>query len=63
MTPNRLSLVGRIVLGVVILLLLISLGLQYVHATGITPYLFLIAAVLVVGLVVFGLTRRVGGRR
>jgi hypothetical protein len=63
MTPFRLSPVGRTVIGVVIALLAISFVLQRTHANGITPYLFLIGAVLVVGVVVFALTRRVGGRR
>ena len=63
MTPVRLSPVGRTVLGLAIALLVISFVLQRTHANGITPYLFLLAAVLVVGVVVFALTRRVGGRR
>jgi hypothetical protein len=63
MTRFRLSPVGRMVLGVVIALLVISYVLRRTSAGGITPYLFLIASVLVVGVVVFALTRRVGGRR
>lgn len=63
MTPFRLSPIGRMVLGVVIVLLVVSFVLGRTSARGITPYLFLIAALLVVGVVVFALTRRVGGRR
>ena len=63
MRPARLSPVGRLVLGVVIALLVLSFVLGRTGAGRITPYLFLVAAVLVVGVVVFAFTRRVGGRR
>ena len=58
-----LSPVGRIVLGVVIALLVISYIFARVNAGGVTPFLFLIAAVIVVAMIVFSVTRGLKGRR
>ncbi len=63
MMRMRLSPVGRIVLGVVIALLVISYILGRVSAGAVTPFVFLIAAAIVVALIVFSLTRGLKGRR
>lgn len=59
----RLSPVGRIVLGVVITLLVLSYILGRLNAGAATAYLFLSAAVIVVAVIVFAFTRRLRGRR
>lgn len=59
----RLSPVGRIVLGVVITLLVLSYILGRLSAGAATSYVFLIAAVIVVAVIVFAFTRRLRGRR
>ena len=58
-----LSPVGRIVIGVVIVLLVSSYILRRVNAGAVTPFLFLIAAVAVVAVIVFAPARRLGARR
>lgn len=59
----RLSPVGRMVIGVVIALLVISYVLQLLKAGWITPYLYLIAAAIVIAVIVFAATRNFRGRR
>ena len=58
----RLSPVGRIVLGVVIALLVASYVLRLVNAGAVTPFLFLIAAAVVVAVIVFSVARRFKSR-
>jgi hypothetical protein len=59
----RLSPIGRMVVGVVIALLVISYILRWAKAGAVTPFLFLIAAVIVVAAIVFAATRGLRGRR
>jgi hypothetical protein len=59
----RLSPIGRMVVGVVIALLVISYILRWAKAGAATPFLFLIAAVIVVAAIVFAATRGLRGRR
>ncbi len=63
MMRMRPSPVGRIVLGVVIALLVISYILGRLNAGAVTPFVFLVAAVIVVAVIVFSLTRGLRGRR
>jgi hypothetical protein len=59
----RLSPVGRIVAGVLVTLLVVSYIMGRINAGGATPFLFLIAAVIVVAVIVFSVTRRLKGPR
>jgi hypothetical protein len=59
----RLSPVGRIVAGVMITLLVVSYIMGRMNAGGVTPFLFLIAAVIVVAVIVFSVARGLKGRR
>ena len=63
MIRMRLSPVGRIVAGVMVTLLVVSYILGRLNVGGFTPFLFLIAGVIVVALIVFSVTRGLKGRR